>query len=164
MGEIVVADASGLIGLSHLVQAGELRGLFDKVTKRLEVGQLRFPREVVEELHVVARNDFLSGWASGLGSARDSWTADIAHQRQVMSLVSAVGFDEGFETLDDKDPAISFVARMCFDLDARGIDFCVLTTDLGSVPLLPTMEQLCLEAGWTIRTPSECAKQLVLLP
>ncbi|MBU1250240.1 MAG: hypothetical protein KJ659_12710 [Actinobacteria bacterium] len=163
MAEVVVADALGLMGLLALVEPEDYRDLFDNVTTCLETGALRFPREVVDEIHVIARNEFLSGWASGLGATRDQWTSDIVHQRQVMRLVANLGYDEGFVSLDNHDPAISHVARMCFDLQKRNIEFCVLTTDVGSGPLAPTMEQICTGAGWTIRTPRACALALDLL-
>lgn len=162
MPPIVIADATGLLGLHGLVPTTKVRDLFEAVTLRLEAGTLRFPREVVDELQVIARNEFIAGWASGLGSTRDKWTSEIVHLRQVMNLVSGLGYVEGFDSLDGQDPSSAYVARMCFDLQAQGVEFAVLSTDFGSGPLSPTMDQICSAAGWDIISPQDCATHLAL--
>lgn len=162
MAAIVVADASGLIGLLARAQPGCAKPLFDQVTAHVHAGSMRFPREVVEELHIVARNDFLSGWAAGLGDTKDKWTSEAVYMRQVMGITSALGFDDGFVSLDNRDPAIAYVARMCFDLEDQGLEFFVLSEDTGSNPLSPTMEALCAEADWPFITPADCVARLGL--
>jgi hypothetical protein len=162
MSTIVIADATGLLGLHHLASTAKVVALFDAVTQRLEDGALRFPREVVDELQVIARDEFIAGWASGLGSSRDKWTSQVVHMRQVMKLVSNLGFDEGFESLDKQDPSIAYVARMGFELASQGVEFSVLSTDFGSGPLSPTMQQICDAAGWNMISAKDCAIDLSL--
>lgn len=162
MPAIIIADATGLLGLHSLAPATKVGALFDAVTLRLEAGTLRFPREVVDELQVIARFEFIAGWASGLGSTRDKWTSEVVYMRPVMALVSNLGYEEGFDSLDGQDPSSAYVARMCFDLEAQGADFRVLSTDLGSGPLSPTMEQICGAAGWDIISPQDCLTHLSL--
>lgn len=159
---VIVADPTGLAGLLSRAKPGAASALFDQVTTHLEAGAIRFPREVVEELHIVARNDFLSGWASGLGDKKDKWTSEAVYMRQVMRLAVDMGFDDGFLSLDNRDPAIAFVARMCFDLEDQGVQFCVLSEDTGSSPLSPTMEEVCAEAGWIFINPDDCVARLNL--
>ncbi|TFC71613.1 hypothetical protein [Cryobacterium sp. TMT2-4] len=160
---MVIADAQGLIGLLDLVPKSDQKPLFDNVTRCFESGRLRFPQEVIEELHIIARNDFISGWGTGLGATRDAYTADIAYLRPLMALVACLGFSEGFEALDNKDPAIIHVGRLAFELQDRKVPFCILSTDSGTNPLVPTMEQLCDEAGWAMEGPAKCAELLSLL-
>jgi hypothetical protein len=162
MPPIIIADATGLLGLHSLAPATKVGALFDAVTLRLEAGTLRFPREVVDELQVIARYEFIAGWASGLGSTRDKWTSEVVHLRQVMTLVTRLGYEEGFVSLDGSDPSIAYVARMCFHLQAQSVDFRVLSSDLGNGPLSPTMEQICGEAGWQIISPQDCVTRLSL--
>lgn len=162
MPAIVIADATGLLGLHNLAPATKISALFDAVTLRLEAGTLRFPREVLDELQVIARYEFIAGWASGLGSTRDKWTSEVVYMRPVMALLSNLGYEEGFVSLDGQDPSSAFVARMCFDLEAQGVDFQVLSTDLGSGPLSPTMEQMCNSAGWKVVSPQNCLEDLSL--
>lgn len=162
MASVIVADPSGLLGLLSRAKPGGAKSLFDQVTSHLTAGTLRFSREVVEELHIVARNDFLSGWAAGLGDKKDKWTSEAVYMRQVMRLAVDLGFEDGFVSLDNRDPAIAFVARMCFELEDQGIKFCVLSEDTGSNPLSPTMEELCAEAGWEFINPDECVARLKL--
>jgi hypothetical protein len=163
MTKVVLADALGLVGLLDLVSPASHKSLFDNVTRCFERGELQFPREVADELDVIARNDFLSGWHTGLGDKRDLYTADIALMRPVMKLVADAGFPEGVESLDNKDPAILHVARLGFALTHAKTEFCVLSTDVGKNPLVPTMEQLCVSAGWELIDPVGCAAHLDLL-
>ncbi|WP_402840314.1 hypothetical protein [Microbacterium sp. GXS0129] len=162
MPPIIIADATGLLGIHRLATPSRYYDLYEALTDRLEAGSLRFPREVVDELRVINRAEYTAAWASGLGSFKDLWTSEIVYLRQVMTLVSGLGYAEGFDSLDGQDPSIAFVARMCFDLQAQGVEFYVLTTDFGSGPLSPTMDQICASAGWKTISPQDCVTHLSL--
>lgn len=159
---IFVSDALGLLGLYESALPSTRTSVLDKMTDCLERGELRFPREVVDELRIIDRGGHLAAWSSGLGRTKDLWPSDIMYQRDVMKVVVQLGYDEGFQTLDDSEPIVSPVSRLCFGLAAGGTAFHVVTTDTGTHPLVPTMEQFSNAAGWSILNPEKCARELDL--
>jgi hypothetical protein len=153
MSRAVLADAFGLIGLVEITPAPDRAQLLADMTDCVEKRRLHFPREVADELAVLARETPLAGWGAGLGSALSDYRADIVYNRQLMAMVASLGFPEGFSGLDNKDPSLLSIARLACQYRETNVDFMMLTTDLGEGPLRPSMGQLCTEADWIVVDP-----------
>lgn len=162
MTAFVLADAPGLMELVGLFDPDSRSESWPVLTERVENYDLRFPREVVDELQVLARDDQVASWAGGLGGHISEHRADIGFMRPLMSLVASIGSTGGFATLDGKEPAISAVARLAFAYEHSGLDFVVMTGDIGTHPLRPTMEELCASKTWNVVPCADAAALLGL--
>ncbi|MEV4237050.1 hypothetical protein AB0J47_17945 [Nocardia sp. NPDC049737] len=159
---VFLADASALQGMFELFAPPNIHRLVDRLTKAVDDRELGFPREVVTNLQVVARDDPVSFWAGGLGRRLNHFRADIVHDRTLMKHVDALGFEEGFETLDGSDPCIASIGRLACQYQHERTEFTVVTEDVGEGPLSPTMEQLCTTALWPYCDASACIRYLGL--
>jgi hypothetical protein len=157
-----LADASALERMPKLIREDALPEFWPAMTKAVENAQLRFPREVVDELNVTARLEQVAAWASGLGTHLNDFRGNIRYSRPLMAHVANCGFEEGFEDLDGKEPAAAGVGRLACQYSEGGATFWVATEDIGELPLRPTMVQICLQAGWGIVDAESCLRGLGL--
>ena len=59
-----------------------------------------------------------------------------------------LGFEEGLEDIDGKEPSLVDVAAYARQLSCEQRDFVVVTEDYGEAPLRPTMGFLCEKFSW----------------
>jgi len=152
MSACVIADALGLVDLWAACDSSPSKrlALLVALTELVEDQVLRFPKEIADELAVVDRGGHLASWAAGLGSHLNSFNANYKYNLPLMQYAKELGFEEGFQSLDGKDPAVVAAGRLACEYSATAVEFAILTGDLGKAPLRPTMEQLCDHAGWTV--------------
>ena len=109
-----------------------------------------------DELLVIARDEPIWAWASGLASKLDAYSADIAFMRPLMGYIRKAGFPHGIESLDGKEGCLPSVGCLCLQLAGSKVNFVLTTEDTGEHPLRPTMEQIANECGWTVLS-ARCA-------
>jgi hypothetical protein len=149
MSTLYIADATALLVLPHCVEPEHVRILWRELTDRVEGKDFGFPKEVVDDLDVLARSEQVLAWASGLGASLDFCTANINHRRWVMHQVQKeLGYELGFETVDGKDPSIAAVAMLAREFDVRSAPFVIVTEDVSENPLRPSMREFCERAEW----------------
>jgi hypothetical protein len=134
--------------MCRVVHISKHPDLLTGLTKRVDKGELGFPREVCAELEVIAREEPIWAWANGLTSKLDPFSSNINYIRPLMTLVVRLGFEYGIETLEKDRSAFAPVGRLCLMLQEESTDFVLATEDTGEVPLRPTMEQVAQQAGW----------------
>jgi hypothetical protein len=166
MSHIVLADMFGLISLYESEPRAGRLALLSDMTDLVEDKILRFPREVADELAILARDDDsskddrLAAWAAGLGGHLNDFRSDVSYSRPFMAYVQDAGFPEGFQALDNKDPSMVHVGRIACEYQKANMEFVILSTDSSKHPLRPTMKQLCKLAGWTRIKPKACRAKL----
>jgi hypothetical protein len=144
-----LADATAILGLSDMIHPSNVDRAFDEFTSRVEAEQFGFPRAVLEDLRVRARGEPITAWAAGLGSNLRSFAASIQYRSWLMRVLQIeLGFEEGLEDIDGREPSIVDVAAYARQLSCEHRDFVVVTEDCGEVPLRPTMEFFCERFGW----------------
>jgi hypothetical protein len=146
--------------MAEVVDEDDLEELWDTLTDLVEGGSLGFPRPVVAELGVIARGEPVQGWAAGLGTRLNSYSANIKYNRPLMGYAADLGYEYGFESLDGKDPSIISVGRLGCQYATEGTDFVIVTEDRGPNPLRPTMEDLATVAGWNYVNAGTCMQTL----
>jgi hypothetical protein len=147
---LCVADASALHEMSRAVDNANHPNLLTGLTRCVDQERLAFPREVADELQVVAREEPIWAWANGLTSKLDKYSADIALMRPLMGHVRKAGFPHGIESLDGKEGCLTQVGCLCLELEDALTTFVLATEDTGEHPLRPTMEQIAVQAGWSV--------------
>lgn len=135
--------------MSRLVDQANHPDLLDALTKAVARNRLGFPREVVDELQVIARDEPIWSWAMGVKGALGPYDMDVANLRPFMGHVHDLGFTDGIETLDGKENCIPAIGCLCLDLGERSLNFVLATEDVGETPLRPTMEQIAKHIGWS---------------
>jgi hypothetical protein len=157
---IHLVDASGLAAFPQLVAPDDHLELWNGLTKAVEDQRLRLSYEVRDELNVIARQEPIAAWASGLGSVVRKTSTNIKYFRPLTALVRKNGYSEGFVTLDAREPSIVGVGKLALEYCEDGIEFRIISDDLGLHPLCPTMEQLCEFADWELVTPADGIRAL----
>lgn len=149
MSTLYVTDVTGLLTLSSCVRLDQMGTLWRELTIRVENKDFGFPKEVVDDLDVLARSEPVLGWAHGVSGSLGFCATNIKHERWVMNQVQQVlGFDLGFETVDGRDPSVGAVAMLARDLSIRKANFVVVTEDVLANPLRPSMLEICDSAAW----------------
>ncbi|MEV0839898.1 hypothetical protein AB0I55_10100 [Actinocatenispora sera] len=138
-----IFDVSALLKIHELTDQNSLNELLDQLTIQIEKGRAGFPRAVVDELKKYARSEPITFWAQGLGKSIRDCSPGWANYSAVMDVVSKAGYDEGIENIDGSDSSIVAAAAFAFKKRTDGADFRVVSEDRGSLPLRPTMEQVC---------------------
>lgn len=144
------------MALVDCVDPDNRNDLFEALTERVEDGDLRFPSAVVKDLKVRARFEQVTSWVTGLGPTLRRYTAEVAEISWLMrQLQLELGYSHGVSDMDGKEPSIIAVASYARSLEEENVDFVMATEDLGSIPLRPTMEELCHTFSWERCTGSE---------
>jgi hypothetical protein len=159
---IYLADAFAIREMGFCVPAKHRPQLWSHLTDAVEDGRLGFPKEVAEHLAVVARDEQAASWAAGLGASLGIYATNIKFNRPFMKIVYDLGFDQGIESLDDKDTGIIALGRLACEYAKLGTPFIIATEDLGVGPLAPTMEQICGHTGWQMENAKDCLNGLGL--
>ncbi|MTD55210.1 hypothetical protein [Amycolatopsis pithecellobii] len=159
---VYLADCFALRQMGQCVRPEARPTLWSSLTDAVEDSRLGFPREVATELGVLARDEQVTSWASGLGANLRKFSADIKFNRPLMKIVETMGYQEGFDSLDGKEPAIAHLARLAISYSKTGTPFILATEDFGEGPLSPTMEQICEYQNWAYVDAMACLKGLGL--
>jgi hypothetical protein len=158
---LVLADVSCLLDLGSGVSNGEIdEDLWESLQDAVSVQAFGFPRSVVDELEVLGRHTGVLAWAKALGPGLRPFAPDIKYRRWVMKQVADMGYENGFESLDDADPSIADVMALARQRAQQGRRFVIATSDIGAAPLGPTMEEVCHYVGWTSVSPYEALNHL----
>lgn len=147
---LCIADASALHEMCRVVDPSNHPALLADLTDCVDKEELGFPREVCSELQVIARDEPIWAWASGLTNKLDRFAANISFIRPFMRHVHGLGFTHGIEHLEKGASCLAPVGRLCLSLTQDGVDFVLATEDTGTVPLRPTMEQIANRANWPV--------------
>ena len=154
-GSLCVADASALYEMCRQIAEPKHPEFLEGLNRAMKKGCLGFPREVADDLSVIARDEPIWAWASGQRGRLDDFAGDIGQMRPLMGLVRDLGFPNGIESLDGRENCLSSIGCLCLHLEEQGKKFVVATEDFGEAPLRPTMEQIANRKGWTVISATE---------
>ncbi len=162
MNSCVLADAYGLSALSDTMRDDEVATFYPTLTKLVQSARLRFPADVAHELGILERGAPVAAWAAGLGSHLDDFEADIAFQRPLMAQIQTLGYEAGIRSITGgpEDPAVLAVCRLALDYQKQGVSFVILSTDVVSTPLRPSMSAIAGAFGWQVINAQSCRGNL----
>ncbi|PLV48014.1 hypothetical protein X011_17730 [Mycobacterium tuberculosis variant microti OV254] len=103
-----------------------------------------------DELQVIAREEPIWAWATGMTSRLSAYAPNYAFARPFMTYVRNLGFEYGIESLEGPEGCLATVGRLCLTLASETTEFVLATEDTGELPLRPTMEQIATLAGWAL--------------
>lgn len=151
------------MGLRRCCDGKRFPELLQHLAELVEDDVLRFPRAVMMDLKVLARDEQITAWAIGLSKKLSNFAVDIEYKIPVMNMLQAqFGYEAGLEDMDGSDPSIiELVAAACM-FEELSIEFWIVSEDRGSTPLRPTMEEICRLRTWPILSASEGVKNLGL--
>jgi hypothetical protein len=140
---ILLFDVSGLLRLSDITKQADFNELLEALTQHIEKGKAGFPRRVVEELKVLARDEPITQWCIGLGNGIRHCNPTYSYFQAIMDVVAELGFDEGLENPDGSEPSFIYTVARSYFWRLDGQEVVIVSEDVGDHPLRPTMEQLC---------------------
>jgi hypothetical protein len=156
MPSFVLADTTAVLAMNDLIPSSNLADFFDRVTPLIDSKRFGFPKSVVGDLAVSAREERITGWAQGLGASLNFCASDVEHRIWLMrKLQLKLGYEDGLYNVDGTEPSIVDVASYARQLEKSGGEFVVVSEDVQPGPLRPCMAQLCQSFDWKLCSADE---------
>lgn len=152
-----LADTTALLEIEAITPADELPEVMEALREKVVAREFGFPGAVIDDLKTRARYERITPWAIGIRDQIKHCSPDFAGITWFARHAQVnLGYDEGLVGLGESDPIIVPVAAMAHKLSQQVMPFQIVSHDIGSVPLRPTMEQVCADQGWTMISMQEC--------
>ena len=132
-----IPDDRALFAITEAVSGGRHIALFDALSDLVTAGELSFPREVVDDVRRRAdtrSDERLVIWVTTVWPLVNG-AVSYARKREAQGWAQRNGYEEGLDpALGGHESCIIAVVAHLFDLEARGMDFTVVTDDFRPGP------------------------------
>ena len=123
--DVWVVDSSALIDTKKIVSVTKQWDAFKHLEQMVRDGKIAMPRQVINELQIIAHPDVPGAWASGVrGQFRHPLDVDLSHLDTVLLIAGDVV--DVTKTTEDADP---YVVALAVQLRDDGLKVCVVTED-----------------------------------